>query len=91
MLPKNAATLASYPYKGVEGACADVATNKITKYGLKLLDWKGYYNESGLAESFILTGLLTGIVGGAVACDEKKWYAYKSGIMTYDDCFLAGA
>ena len=90
-LPKNAATLASYPYKNVEGACSDGTRNLTTKYGMKLQNWKGYYNESGMSEYYILEGLKTGVVGGAVACDQTKWYAYKSGIMTYKECYLAGA
>lgn len=55
-------------------------------YGTWVLDWKGYYDGNGLDEQFILDGLQTGVVGGAVYCDENLWYSYSSGIMTYDRC-----
>jgi len=76
------ATAASYPYTAVEAACRDEATLK-PKYGIWLLDWKGYYNATGMDESYILNGLKTGVVGGAVYVDETLWYAYKNGILSY--------
>jgi hypothetical protein len=77
------ATLASYPYIEYESYCKD-GDGFGTKYGVQLLNWKGYYNATGMNESYILNGLKTGVVGGAVYCDETLWYAYTGGIMTYN-------
>ena len=81
--PQAVATIASYPYIGYESYCKD-GKGYGTQYGVRLLNWKGYYNATGMPESYILTGLKTGVVGGAVYCDETLWYAYSSGILTYD-------
>ena len=82
--PKALATLASYPYIAEESYCKESGYG--TKYGVRLTNWKGYYNATGMSESYILSGLKTGVIGGAVYCDETLWYAYTSGILTYDQC-----
>jgi len=75
--------MASYPYIAEEGACKD-GVGYSTKFGVRLSNWKGYYNATGMPDTYITTGLKTGVVGGAVYCDETLWYAYTGGILTFD-------
>ena len=66
-------------------------TDPNTKFAIKLVNWKGYFNAAGMPESFFLDGLKTGVVATAIYVNTDFFNNYSSGIITYQQCLKLDA